>query len=138
MGNSLLWSIHAKRADHYLIGSYCWTNPKPIDWKTYPFDTMTHKKWDNYPSVETLKEVSEGWYIIEAVDANHAIFNDLRFGVLEREGQQQFVFSYALIKREDIVVEPLPKNLQDGRKALQRIWQRITENSATLKYVNHL
>lgn len=128
MGNSLLWSIHAKSEDHYLIGFYCWTNPKTIDWTRYSFDTKTQTRWEHYPSIETLKDVSEGWYIIEEVDANHALFNDLRFGVLEREGQQQFVFSYALIKKgEDIVVEPLPKNLQDGRKALQRIWQRITE-----------
>ena len=129
MGNTLLWSVHVKANDHYLIGDFSILHPKKMEWKRYDFDQSVHEQWLRYAPVQTLESVSEGWFIIEEKSPDKAVFNDLRFGVIERE--QQFVFAYSLVnEKETTIVNPLPKNLQDGKQAMRSIWNRINGRPA--------
>ncbi len=128
--NSLLWNINVQTDTSFLISDYSILDKKPIQWKSFKREPLLEQSLQVYPSVQTLAEVCEGWYTLDYQPNGHIIFNDLRFGQIEKpDATFQFVFSYELIPTADgYSVSPLPKTLQDGKKSIQKIGQRIKGN----------
>lgn len=130
IANCILWNIHIKNEDGYLLGDYSLFDTQPINYNFHAKNKELENSLRADLVVKKLIEVSEGWYIIDKTDELNFTFNDLRFGVITKEnGHQQFVFAYSLFKNgNQIDVKPLPKTIRDGKKAVQKTWKRLKGN----------
>ena len=127
--NCILWNANVATTEAYLIGDYSLFDSKPISFKRYEKNNQLSEKLAGNPDFETLKKVSEGWYIVTEKD-NHYYFNDLRFGLLAKDPENpQFAFSY-VFKDEDgrLTASEVPKERRDGKALMKEILNRIKGN----------
>lgn len=127
--NCILWNANVATKDAYLLGDYSLFDSKPISFKRYKKNNHLSEKLTGNPDFETLKKVSEGWYIITEKD-NHYYFNDLRFGLLVTNPENpQFAFSY-VFKNEngELKAQEVPKEKRDGKALMKEIFNRIKGN----------
>lgn len=128
--STILWNANIETQDAYLIADYSFFDKAPIRFTKYPKNREASKKLLGFPNVQRLIAISEGWYIIERIDGEW-FFNDLRFGLIPREGQPPFfAFSYLLEERNgEILATEAPKTDRDAQYLLKILWQRIQGRS---------
>jgi len=127
--NCILWNANVATRDVYLLGDYSLLDSQPIVFKTYPKNNKLTEELKGNPDFETLKKVSEGWFIIAKKD-NLYYFNDLRFGLLNKDSKQpQFAFSYVFKNENDsLKAYEVPKEKRDGKALMEGIFNRIKGN----------
>ncbi|MCV9927872.1 metal-dependent hydrolase [Flavobacterium sp. LS1R49] len=127
--NCILWNANVATKDAYLLGDYSLIDSQPVTFKRYKKNDILSQQLAGNPDFETLKIVSEGWYIVTKKD-NEYYFNDLRFGLLNKDPQNpQFAFSY-IFKDENgkFKAQEVPKQKRDGKILMQGILERIKGN----------
>ncbi|MDR6968553.1 inner membrane protein [Flavobacterium arsenatis] len=127
--NCILWNANVATNNAYLLGDFSLFDSKPITFETYAKNNKLTKELEGNPDFETLKEVSEGWFIVTKID-NLYYFNDLRFGLLTKDPRQpQFAFSY-VFKEENSKLKAyeVPKQKRDGKALMKGIFNRIKGN----------
>lgn len=127
--NSILWQSQVKGEQQYYIGDYSFFDTQQIDFKTYYNDPIAEKSIQHTDDFATLVQVTEGWYIIRQQDSTYH-FNDLRFGVMKNQfDQEQFIFSYLFLPQNDgFKVIEAPKTTRDGKALLKKLWIRLKGN----------
>ncbi|WP_412985018.1 metal-dependent hydrolase [Pontimicrobium sp. IMCC45349] len=127
--NIILWNANIDTPDAYLIADYSFFDSQPITFKIYPKKHNIASKLMKYKNIQRLISISEGWYIIEQIN-NQWIFNDLRFGLIDRkDGSSFFSFSYLLeIENEAITATETIKTGRDAQFLMQCLWQRLKGN----------
>lgn len=127
--NCILWNANIASKEAYLLGDYSLFDTKPITFKRYEKNNMLSQQLNANPDFETLKKVSEGWFIVTKKD-NHYYFNDLRFGLFNPDtNHPQFAFSYIFKdKNGTLKAEEVPKQKRDGKTLMQNIFNRIKGN----------
>ncbi|WP_306354129.1 metal-dependent hydrolase [Flavobacterium sp. '19STA2R22 D10 B1'] len=127
--NCILWNANVATKDAYLLGDYSLFDRQPIRFERYEKNTVLAQELTGNLDFETLKKVSEGWFIITQKD-NLYYFNDLRFGLLSTDSKQpQFAFSY-VFKDENgtLKAQEVPKQKRDGKALMKGIFHRIQGN----------
>lgn len=127
--NCILWNANIASEDAYLLGDFSLFDSQPITFEYYPKNNQFVKELEGNADFETLKNVSEGWFIITKKDSLY-YFNDLRFGLLTKDADHpQFAFSY-IFKKEDGTLKAyeVPKEKRDGKALMQDIFNRIKGN----------
>ncbi|MFY0483897.1 metal-dependent hydrolase [Flavobacterium sp. PLA-1-15] len=127
--NCILWNANVATNDAYLLGDYSLFDSQPITFQVYQKNSGLAQELTGNPDFETLKKVSEGWYIVTQKDSTF-YFNDLRFGLLNADAKQpQFAFSY-IFKNQDgsLKAYEVPKEKRDGKALMKGIFQRIKGN----------
>ncbi|RWW91887.1 metal-dependent hydrolase [Flavobacterium cerinum] len=127
--NCILWNANIASKDAYFLGDYSLFDTKQITFKRYEKNSTLSKQLAENPDFETLKEVSEGWFIVTKRDDNY-YFNDLRFGLLNSDPEHpQFAFSYVFKdKNGTLKAEDVPKQKRDGKTLMKGIINRIKGN----------
>lgn len=127
--NSILWQSQVKGEHQYYIGDYSFFDTQPIQFESYQNNPSAEKAIHHTDDFATLVQVTEGWYIIEQHDDTYH-FNDLRFGVMNNQSdQQQFVFSYIFLPQENgYKVIEAPKTARDGKELMKKLWIRMKGN----------
>ena len=127
--NSILWTANIELDAAFLIGDYSFFDTQSIKFRSYPKNhhLITHLK--SRDKLSRLIAITNGWYTITELNGN-LYFNDLRFGVLDNQAeQQQFVFSYLLSEDNDkLTVTEVTKEVTDGKHMLFKLWKRIKGN----------
>ncbi|KIA97473.1 hypothetical protein OA93_14585 [Flavobacterium sp. KMS] len=127
--NCILWNANVATKEAYLLGDYSLFDSQPITFERYEKNNALSQQLTGNPDFETLKKVSEGWFIVTKKD-NEYYFNDLRFGLLTKDPKQpQFAFSY-IFKDENgkLKAQEVPKQKRDGKALMQGILNRIKGN----------
>ncbi|MEA9414899.1 metal-dependent hydrolase [Flavobacterium sp. PL02] len=127
--NCILWNANVATKEAYLLGDYSLFDSQPITFERYEKNNALSQQLTGNPDFETLKKVSEGWFIVTKKD-NDYYFNDLRFGLLTKDPKQpQFAFSY-IFKDENgkLKAQEVPKQKRDGKALMQGILNRIKGN----------
>ncbi|KIA98153.1 hypothetical protein OA88_20900 [Flavobacterium sp. JRM] len=127
--NCILWNANVATKEAYLLGDYSLFDSQPITFERYEKNNALSQQLTGNPDFETLKKVSEGWFIVTKKD-NEYYFNDLRFGLLTKDPKQpQFAFSY-VFKDENgkLKAQEVPKQKRDGKALMQGILNRIKGN----------
>lgn len=127
--NCILWNANVATEEAYLLGDFSLFDSQPIVFEAYPKNTKLAQKLEGNPDFETLKEVSEGWFVVTKKDSLY-YFNDLRFGLLAKDSKQpQFAFSY-VFKDENGTLRAYeaPKQKRDGKALIKSIFNRIKGN----------
>ncbi len=127
--NCILWNANVATKDAYLLGDYSIFDSQPITFNSYKKNNELTKELAGNPDFETLKTVSEGWFIITKKD-NLYYFNDLRFGLLNTDSNQsQFAFSYVFREKNGTLkADGVPKQKRDGKALMIGILNRIRGN----------
>jgi inner membrane protein len=127
--NCILWNANVATKDAYLLADYSLLDSQPITFDRYEKNTVLSKELVGNADFETLKKVSEGWFIVTKKEESY-YFNDLRFGLLTKDPKDpQFAFSY-VFKAEGgkLKAQEVPKQKRDGKALLKGIWIRIKGN----------
>jgi inner membrane protein len=127
--NCILWNANVATKEAYLLADYSLFDSKPITFERYEKNNALSQQLTGNPDFETLKKVSEGWFIVTQKD-NDYYFNDLRFGLLTKDPKQpQFAFSY-VFKDENgkLKAQEVPKQKRDGKALMLGILNRIKGN----------
>jgi inner membrane protein len=127
--NCILWNANVATKEAYLLGDYSLFDSQPITFERYEKNNALSQQLTGNPDFETLKKVSEEWFIVTKKD-NEYYFNDLRFGLLTKDPKQpQFAFSY-VFKDENgkLKAQEVPKQKRDGKALMQGILNRIKGN----------
>ncbi|RZJ59989.1 MAG: metal-dependent hydrolase [Flavobacterium sp.] len=127
--NCILWNANVATTDAYLIGDYSIFDSRPISFKKYKKNNALAEQLKGTSDYETLRRVSEGWFIITKNDGNF-YFNDLRFGLLNDDTYNpQFAFSY-IFKEVDgkLKASEVPKKKRDGAALMKRTFTRLKGN----------
>lgn len=127
--NCILWNANVATKEAYLLADYSLFDSQPITFERYEKNNALSQQLTGNPDFETLKKVSEGWYIVTKKD-NDYYFNDLRFGLLTKDPKQpQFAFSY-VFKNENgkLKAQEVPKQKRDGKALMLGILNRIKGN----------
>lgn len=127
--NCILWNVNVATEEAYLLGDYSLFDSQPIAFETYPKSNQLAQELEGNPDFETLKKVSEGWFVVTEKDSLY-YFNDLRFGLLSKDSKQpQFAFSY-VFKEENgtLKAHEVPKQKRDGKALIKGIFNRIKGN----------
>lgn len=127
--NTILWNANIDTPNEYLIADYSLFDTEPIRFKAYPKKRNESRKLMEYPNIQRLIAISEGWYTLEKKD-NSWYFNDLRFGLIpKKDGTSFFVFSYHLeFDDNHIRATEVPKTDRDAQFLMKNLWQRIKGN----------
>lgn len=127
--NCILWNANVATKDAYLLGDYSLFDSQPITFKRYEKNNSLSQKLVGNPDFETLKKVSEGWFIITEKN-NHYYFNDLRFGLLNTDSKHtQFAFSYIFNDQNGkLKAQEVPKQKRDGKALMKGILNRVKGN----------
>jgi inner membrane protein len=127
--NCILWNANVATDEAYLLGDYSLFDSQPITFDRYPKNNNLAQELSGNPDFETLKKVSEGWFIISRKE-NHYYFNDLRFGLLNKDPEQpQFAFRYVFLEEDgQLKAQEVPKQKRDGKALLLNILHRIKVN----------
>lgn len=127
--NCIVWNANVATKDAYLLSDYSLFDSQTISFKSYSKNDALAEQLSDNRDFETLKKVSEGWFIISEKD-HHYYFNDLRFGLLNTDTEHpQFAFSY-VFKEEDGTLKAyeVPKEKRDGKALMKGILHRIQGN----------
>ena len=127
--NCILWNANVATKEAYLLGDYSLFDSQPITFERYEKNNALSQQLTGNSDFETLKKVSEGWFIVTKKD-NEYYFNDLRFGLLTKDPKQpQFAFSYVFKdENEKLKAQEVPKQKRDGKALMQGILNRIKGN----------
>jgi len=127
--NCILWNANVATNEAYLLSDYSLFDSQPITFESYPKNNKLTQNLKGNPDFETLKKVSEGWFVITKKDSLY-YFNDLRFGLLTKNSNQtQFAFSYVFKERDGILkAQEVPKQKRDGKALMIKILNRIKGN----------
>lgn len=127
--NLILWNANVATKEAYLLSDYSLFDSQPIQFKTYPKNTVLADSLAGNSDFEKLKSISEGWYIVSQQDES-LYFNDLRFGLLnENPEHPQFAFSYEFVATDaGLKAVEVPKAKRDGKALLQKIFRRMLGN----------
>jgi len=127
--NCILWNANVATREAYLLGDYSLFDSQPIAFESYSKNNDLERQLAGNPDFETLKEVSEGWFIITKKDKLY-YFNDLRFGLLTTNPKQpQFAFSYVFKAEEGkLKAREVPKQKRDGKALMEGIFNRLRGN----------
>lgn len=127
--NCILWNANVDTGNAYLLADYSLFDTQPVSFKAYPKNNHFAAKLEGNRDFETLKQASEGWYIITYENGN-LYFNDLRFGLLtDTTVNPQFAFSYVFEEQNgELRAEETPKKRKDGLLLLRKIAKRIAGN----------
>ena len=129
--NTILWTANVMREDDFLIGNYSFFDKIDIQFSSYP---KNHELIDHLIENEKMLRmihISKGWYTILEKDGD-LFYNDLRFGLLStKENATNFVFQYKIIENNDgtINFEETEKNMEDGKKLIGELWERVLGKS---------
>ncbi len=126
--NCILWNANVATKDAYLLGDYSVFDSRPITFKHYKRNLVPETQLKRNPDFETLKDISEGWYIVTLHKGSYYL-NDLRFGLLKDDpAQPQFAFSYVFIEENGVLrAKEVAKQKRDGKELLKKIFNRITD-----------
>lgn len=127
--STILWNANIDTPDAYLIADYSFFDTQAIQFKKYPKKRDAAVKLLEYPNVQRLIAISEGWYVLEQKKGAW-YFNDFRFGSIpKKDGSESFTFSYQLeLQNSEIYATELPKTGMDAMFLLQGIWERTKGN----------
>ncbi|MBF7093323.1 metal-dependent hydrolase [Flavobacterium sp. ALJ2] len=127
--NCILWNANVATKEAYLLGDYSLFDSLPITFESYKKNNNFSEQLSGNSDFETLKKVSEGWYIITKKN-NEYHFNDLRFGLLTKDPKQpQFAFSYVFkVENGRLKAQEVPKQKRDGKALMKGILNRIKGN----------
>lgn len=127
--NCVLWNANVSTKDDYLLGDYSLFDSQPITFERYEKNILLSEELAGNPDFETLKKVSEGWFIVTK-NNNQYYFNDLRFGLLTTDRRYpQFAFSYVFKdEKGELKAQEVPKQKRDGKALMQGILNRIKGN----------
>jgi len=127
--NCILWNANVATTDAYYLGDYSLFDSKPITFVRYEKDAALSKQLEGNQDFETLKRVSEGWFIVTRKDSTY-YFNDLRFGLLKDDPKHpQFAFSYVFKEQAgELKATEVPKQKRDGKMLMKNILSRIGGN----------
>jgi inner membrane protein len=127
--NTILWNANVAVNDTYLLGDYSLFDSQPVTFKRYKKNNALAERLAGNPDFETLKKVSEGWFIVTEKDNNY-YFNDLRFGLLNSDPEHpQFAFSYVFKDDNgELKAHEVPKQKRDGKALMKGILKRIQGN----------
>ena len=127
--NCILWNANVATTDAYLIGDYSIFDSKPISFKKYKKNNALAEQLEENADFETLKNVSEGWFIITQNNGSF-YFNDLRFGLLNEDvNHPQFAFSYIFNEVDgELKASEVPKDKRDGAALMKRTLTRLKGN----------
>lgn len=127
--NCILWNANVSTTNAYLLGDYSLFDSKPITFEYYKKNNALSEQLSGNPDFETLKIVSEGWFIITEKGGLY-YFNDLRFGLLNKDPEHpKFAFSYVFKSKNGILkAEEVAKQKRDGKALLIGILNRIKGN----------
>ncbi|TYA71947.1 metal-dependent hydrolase [Seonamhaeicola marinus] len=127
--NTVLWNANIDTKEDYLITDYSFFDTQPLTFTKYPKGRASSDSLTNYPNVQRLIAISEGWYIIEQKDGEW-YFNDLRFGLIpKKDGSSFFTFSYQLKEKDgSIEATEVPKTGRDATFLMNILWERIKGN----------
>jgi inner membrane protein len=127
--NCILWNANVEIEDAYLLGDYSLFDSQPITFKRYQKNSELAKELAHNRDFQTLKNVSEGWYIVTKNNGQY-YFNDLRFGLLNDDPEHpHFAFSYVFKDENGILkAKEVSKQKRDGMKLMKGIWERMGGN----------
>lgn len=128
--NCILWNANVATPKGYYLADYSLFDSQPIHFTFYSKSKELEKELANSYDFQSLKEISEGWYLVTK-ENNRIYFNDLRFGLLnENPKLPKFVFSYQMVPISNGIyrAEEVPKTKRDGKVVLQNIFARIKGN----------
>ncbi len=127
--NCILWNANIECTNSYLLGDYSIFDSQPITFKRYQKNSAPAQQLAGNPDFETLKFVSEGWYIVTKKDGLY-YFNDLRFGLLNSDpANPKFAFSYVFKEvGGQLKADEAPKQPRDGKALIKGILRRMTGN----------
>ena len=127
--NCILWNANVATKEAYFLGDYSLFDSQPISFKKYPKNNILAQQLEGNVDFETLKKLSEGWFIVTKKD-NQYYFNDLRFGLLTSDSKQpQFAFSYVFTNEKGILkAQETPKQKRDGVVLMKGIYLRLKGN----------
>ena len=124
--NTVLWNANIDTEDSYLLGDYSLFDSSPIRFTSYPKNRTASAEMQEYPNVQRLVTIAEGWYILEQKDGQW-YFHDLRFGLIPRKNKDPyFAFSYSLqLEDGQILAEEVAKSRVDAQYLAKSLWARI-------------
>lgn len=127
--NSILWSANVMSEDGFYIGYYSLFDSKPIEFMFFPKNhQLISNELNNDYNFNRLKKISDQWFTITKKN-DQLIFNDLRFGMLGLDQNNDFVFSYTIKKLpthfEFIEKE---KDSEQGKELLKKLFNRLKGN----------
>ncbi|MCH8534084.1 MAG: metal-dependent hydrolase [Flavobacteriaceae bacterium] len=127
---TLLWSANVKTEDGFYIGDYSFFDTENINFRFFPKNHHLAEAVIHENDVKRLQKISEGWYTFSVDEDEKLFFNDLRFGLLSFDADEnRFVFSYRLYYKEDeFQVEEFRKTPDDGKALIFQLWERIKGN----------
>lgn len=127
--NCILWNANVATKEAYFLGDYSLFDSQSISFKKYPKNNILAQQLEGNIDFETLKKLSEGWFIVTKKD-NQYYFNDLRFGLLSSDSHQpQFAFSYVFTNEKGVLkAQEVPKQKRDGVALMKGIFLRLKGN----------
>lgn len=130
--NTILWTANIETKDAFLIGyrSYLDSTDK-ITFQSYPKNHQLLNPIKNESLIKRMIHLTEGWYTVEPLKNNSYVFNDLRFGQMGIDKNNQgFVFSYIIEKNTDGTLEAREKEreVKGASPMLKRLFKRIMGN----------
>jgi membrane-bound metal-dependent hydrolase YbcI (DUF457 family) len=128
--NCIVWNANIASSNGYYLADYSLFDSQPIQFTFYSKNEKLEEKLVNSYDFQSLKKISEGWYLITEQN-NRLYFNDLRFGLLsENPENPQFAFSYVFKENSDgsLTAYEVPKAKRDGKTLLQKVFTRMKGN----------
>lgn len=97
--NNILWTVNAEMDSDYIIGYYSHLDDGPnSEFQTFRKNHALLKPYLNNQSLQTLLEITQGYYTVEQIDQYIFLVNDLRFGQVYSHTRDTgfFVFTYQI------------------------------------------
>lgn len=133
--NSILWAANGESASGFYLGYYSLFDEKPpTQFRFVPKKHVLAEPFASHKDVETLKQLTDGFFTVEPIKNGYAI-NDLRFGEVRnfRTDTGFFVFSYHMdttnwSKSRELTFEQNRTSFKGMDEALSQLWERLKGN----------
>ena len=126
--NIILWNANVEVDDAFLTGDYSLFDDEMVRFEAFPKNHHYLGRLRDNKNILRLIEISNGWFIITE-ENGQLFFNDLRFGQMDPEDPESWVFSYRLVEDNGkVMAEEVEKSPEDGQKILSGLWERIKGN----------
>ena len=98
---------------------------RPVEIDADPARRELLEQVDDAELLDRLKHLSAGWYMAQ-MDGDTLLFNDMRFGQLGIEGQENnFVYSYVLAKKNGKwTATPREPNMERAGEMMKQLFER--------------
>lgn len=130
---NILWTANVKTEKGFHIGYYSILDRPPIPFDYIPKNEALLKPYERYNDVQTLKEMTKGYYAIEKIKGG-IIFKDLRFGRIsgwQEEDKGPWAFAYKVLDTpEGIKIEEFKPDSDDHDlgKLFSSLWKRVFDS----------